>query len=195
MRIILPHFGRILALVVVTLVPSLVSATPQPAVLTVHSSTVSGSFGILFEHATHTLVEITSISLTIDHQKYKLKDVDFGFPPENVGDYTIIGGVKNGIEQVFSSTQDFVLLWDSASNGAYFAFSRPGMKSTVNEFAVVTLEVDELAALPKELTTFANMAEAYRTMPAASIFSGRWATDAVIVGGKTRRRLLRGVVS
>lgn len=191
MRIILPPFGRILALVIAASVPSLLSATPQPAVLTFESNTVSGSLGILFDHESQTIVEITSISLTIDHQKFKLKDVDFGFPPENIGDYTIIGGVKNGIEQVFAGTRDFLLLWDSSANAAYFAYSRPGMKSTVNEFAVITVMADALAALPREPGDFATRMEAYRTGPKAFIPARQLATHAAIPGGTTRRRLGR----
>ena len=195
MRIILPPFGRILALVIAASVPSLASATPQPAVLTFESNTVSGSLGILFDHESQTIVEITSISLTIDHQKFKLKDVDFGFPPENIGDYTIIGGVKNGIEQVFAGTRDFLLLWDASANAAYFAYSRAGMKSTVNEFAVITITADGLAALPKEPGGFATRVEAYRTGPKSFIPTRQFPTQVAIVDGTTRRRLGRVVIS
>jgi hypothetical protein len=194
MRIILPPFGRILALVIAASAP-LVLATPQPAVLTFESDTVSGSLGILFDHETQTIVEITSISLTIDHQKFKLKDVDFGFPPENIGDYTIIGGVKNGIDQVFANTRDFLLLWHSSANAAYFAYSRPGMKSIVNEFAVITITADGLAALPKEPGGFATKVEAYRTGPTAFVPSRQFATHVAITGGTTRRRLGRVAIS
>jgi hypothetical protein len=151
--------------------------------------------GILFDHESQTIVEITSISLTIDHQKFKLKDVDFGFPPENIGDYTIIGGVKNGIEQVFAGTRDFMLLWDSSANAAYFAYSRPGMKSTVNEFAVITVMADALAALPREPGDFATRMEAYRTGRKAFIPARQLATHAAIPGGTTRRRLGRVAIS
>jgi hypothetical protein len=195
MRIILPPFGRILALVIAASVPSLASATPQPAVLTFESNTVSGSLDILFDHETQTIVEITSIALTIDHQKFKLKDVDFGFPPANIGDYTIIGGVKNGIEQVLAGTRDFLLLWDPSANAAYFAYSRPGMKSTVNEFAVVTITADGLAALPRNLSDFAIVVEAYGASPAAFIPSRQFANHVAITGGTTRRRLGRVAIS
>lgn len=195
MRIILPPFGRILALVIAASVPSLASATPQPAVLTFESNTVSGSLGILFDHESQTIVEITSISLTIDHQKFKLKDVDFGFPPENIGDYTIIGGVKNGIDQVFAGTRDFLLLWDASANAAYFAYSRAGMKSTVNEFAVITITADGLAALPRDPSGFATALEAHRPNPTAFIPSGQYTTHLAIVGGTTRRRFGRVAVS
>ena len=95
MKLKLPVIRRILALVLLTAISPFASAHQQTATISFSSPSLSGSFGVKLEPTTQALVAITSVSLTIDGYKFKLKDV--GFRYDEVNDITFIAGLANGM--------------------------------------------------------------------------------------------------
>jgi hypothetical protein len=93
---------------------------------------VTGSFDVIVDPLTNEILAITSVWLSIDNYKYKLKDVEFGYRNDSGLEYIYIGGAKSGGNLVQSGTRDFKLLWDPSAGGAYFSYSRPQMKTVVS---------------------------------------------------------------
>ena len=110
---------RILALVLLTVVSPFASAIPQTATLEFSSLGISGSFGLKLDSSTQALLDITSVSLTIDGYKYKNKDIGFTYNGEF--NFYNIGGLTNGGDNVVGgSSNDFNLAGSPAKAGGYF---------------------------------------------------------------------------
>ena len=144
MKLNLLTLRRILALVLLTVISPFASAEPQAAILEFSSVElgISGSFGVELDSVTQRVLNITSVSLTIDNHKYKIKDVGFGFRDEAALEYMFIGGLKNGTEVLSAGTNDFLLLWNPAVEGAYFTYSKTGMKVTTGNIATLTVAAE-----------------------------------------------------
>jgi hypothetical protein len=117
----LPVSRRILALVLFSALFTATFAHPQPATLSFSTPTLSGSFGVRVESTTQALIDINSVSLTIDGYKFKAKDVGFRHVPG--ANATFIAALNSGIDIVAGGAgPDFYLVWTPDSKGGYIAF-------------------------------------------------------------------------
>lgn len=155
MKLNLPVIRRILALVFFTAISPFASAISQAAILEFSTGDlgISGSFGVELDSVTQRVLNITSISLTIGNYKYKTKDVGFGFRHAETLEYVFIGGLKSGTEVLSAGTNDFLLLWNPAVEGAFFTYSKAGMKITTSNVATLTVSTETLTAESVATTT------------------------------------------
>jgi hypothetical protein len=128
---------RVLAPALFLSVVSFLSAAPNSAILSFSAGGVTGSFGIKLDPKNQSLVDVNSVSLTIDGVKFKNKDIVFWYDP--VGDTNYIGGVVNGIEIVNgTSGPDFLFQWSPAQPGGGFTTVGPD-NTTVQSIADLTI--------------------------------------------------------
>ena len=128
---------RFLVPALLAVISPLTATAAEAATVEFSALGVTGSFDVIVDPATNEILAVTSVWLSIDNYKYKLKDVEFGFRNEPGLEYIYIGGAKNGGDVVQGGTRDFSLIWDPSSGGAYFSYSRPGMKTVTSGFADV----------------------------------------------------------
>ena len=177
MKLNLLTLRRILALVLLTVISPFASATPQTAILEFSSPElgISGSFGVNLDPSTQALLDITSVSLTIDGYKYKNKDVGFTYD-EKLKYYTI-GGLVFGVDFLDEETSnDFYLAWHPALpgeplEGGYFSYINSGMlspRSTFVERLSIT-EGKQKYAKTSEVSLFTFSSETDAVVPAIDV--------------------------
>ncbi|HTO03117.1 MAG TPA: hypothetical protein VL069_05410 [Opitutus sp.] len=112
---------RMLALVLLFAFSTAAFAHPQPATLSFSTPALSGSFSVRIDSTTRALVDINSVSLTIDGHKFKSKEIGFRYVPGSNATY--IAGLASGIDIVGSGAgPDFYLVWTPDNKGGYKAF-------------------------------------------------------------------------
>jgi hypothetical protein len=171
----LHRVARLAALTVGLMLPALVRADVFTLNFTANGfaagapqNPVSGSFTYEAASATSPVTALDSVNLTIAGHTYALVDIGF-LSPYGGGPDTVIGGVSNGVADVTSGTDDFYLVWTTATDVPDgFLYSTPDHgnygASSFQSFSITPAAVPEPSSVVLLLTIAAGLTLSLRRL-------------------------------